>query len=291
MRYFCLITLLFGATITFASSADLGRLLPQYPRAEMVEFEDTKAVTTHEIVIGSLRSRQGKTAPESSLFVTGRRIASTWAIPDEQRPERVYGFYRQRLADLGEVLFECEGFECGSSNHWANDIFNRQILYGPAQDQHYLMVRIDRDVTYYVALYVAQRGTRQLYAHTDVVITETEYTEATGAAIVDELISGGRFVIDAGAQTAVVDSVVDAMRLQPLMRIAVVSHQRKQRGESVDQAISRSREFAEQYRADLISAGISSTRLQAYGVGPLSPVDRKLIDRIELVLISNDERP
>lgn len=292
MRYYSLIPILVCfATGAAASAADVSTLLPQYPRAELVEFEDSKSVSTHEIVTGSLRSRQGTTVPERSEFVTGRRIASTWYIPDEQRTERVYDFYRSTLVEEGEVLFECQGFDCGSSNHWANNIFDRQILYGPPQDQHYLVVRVDRDVTYYVALYLNMRGTRKLYAHTDVIVSENQYREVNGAAIVDALISDGRFVIDDGSQDAVVQAVVEAMAMEPLLRIAVVGHQRKQRGESVGQAIARSQGVADQYRERLIGAGINQTRLQAHGVGPLSPVDRKLIDRLELVLISNDERP
>jgi len=280
---------LLGAVDAVGSSAAVSELLPQYPRAELEEFYDAKSVSTHEIVTGSLRSKGGNTVPEDSEFVTGRRVASTWFIPNEQRTDLVYQFYRKRLTEMGEVMFECKGYECGSSNHWANNIFGRSILYGPPQDQHYLLTRIDRDSTYYVALYVNMRGTRKLYVHTDVIVSETQYAEIGGASIVEDLVSKGRFVIDTGAEDAVTDAVVEAMSLEPLMRIAVVAHERKQRGESVDQAIARSREVAERYRSQLIEAGINRTRLQAHGVGPLSPVDRKLVSRIELVLISNDE--
>ncbi len=292
MRHYSLIVCLVWFTAdVYASAAAVTELLPQFPRAELVEFEDTQTVAIHEVVTGSLRSRGGTTVPESSEFVTGSRVASTWSIPDEQRTDRVYEFYRSRLAEMGEVLFECQGFDCGSSNHWANKIFKRQIIFGPPQGQHYLVVRVDQDVTYYVAVYLNLRGTGRLYAHTDVIVSESQYTDVTGAVIVDALVSEGRFVMDSGTQDAAIGSVVEAMGIEPLMRIAVVAHERKQRGESVEQAIARSGEIASDYRAQLIEAGINQTRLQAHGIGPLSPVDRKLIDRIELVLISNDERP
>ncbi len=292
MRHYALTLLLvFAPSPGFASASDVSKLLPQYPRAELVEFEDTRTVATHEVITGSLRSKGGNTVPEESRFVTGRRVASTWAIPDEQRTDRVYDFYRERLTALGEVLFECQGFDCGSSNHWANNVFGRQILFGPPRDQHYLVVRVEQQQTYYVALYVTLRGTRKLYAHTDVIVEESQYANLNGAALVESLIRDGRFVIDAGEQDSVVTPVVEAMAQEPLLRIAVVAHERKQRGESVEQAIARSRDLAEAYRQRLVAAGVNGTRLSAYGVGPLSPVDRKLIDRIEIVLISNDEKP
>lgn len=280
-----------GPNLAMASAEAVADLLPQYPRAELVEFEDAKKVATHELITGALRSKGGNIVPENSEFVTGRRIASTWFIPNEQRTDLVYRFYRERLVPKGTLLFECEGRECGSSNHWANNIFRRPILYGPPQYQHYFLLRIDEAAsTYYVATYITMRGTRKLYVHADVIVREAQYTDLTGSAIVDALVRDGHFVIDAGAGEAVVASVLEAMQLEPLLRIAVVGHRRKQRGEALEQAITRSKQVAESYRARLIEAGVNGTRLQAFGVGPLAPMNRKVIDRLELVLISNDER-
>ncbi len=271
------------------AATSLTDLLPQFPRAELVEVEESKSLSTHEVITGALRSRAGTTVPEDSRFVTGRRAASTWHIPDEQRTDVVYAYYREHLLARGESLFECAGFDCGSSNHWANNVFRRPILYGPPQNQRYLLVRIDADRSYFVALYVALRGTRKLYVHTEVIIGDDRVEEVSGATIVDALASTGRFVIAAGTESGYVDSIVAAMAIEPLMRIAVVGHDRRVRGESVEQTIARSRATADSFRQMLVTAGISSTRINSYGVGPLSPLDRKVIERLELVLISREE--
>lgn len=271
-----------------AAALELSSLIPEYPRSELVEYEDEKEIKTHEIIMGTLKKSGGIVEPEASEFVVGRRVASTWYIPNEQRTRLVRDFFRERLAGKGEIVFECSGYDCGSSNYWANNVFHRSILYGPEQDQHYFLTRIDDKHTYYVATYIALRGTRKLYAHTDVVISEREPEVLSGAGIVEGLQSKGRVVIDAGAIDESIDNVVEAMRLAPLMRIAVVSHLRRQRGESVPQAIARSEVIAQEFVDSLIEHGVNRTRVQAYGVGPLSPIDRDIVERLELVLISND---
>lgn len=271
-----------------AAALQLSSLIPEYPRSELVEYEDEKEIKTHEIIMGTLKKSGGIVEPEASEFVVGRRIASTWYIPNEQRTRLVKNFFRDRLAEKGEIVFECSGYDCGSSNYWANNVFDRSILYGPEQNQHYFLTRIDDEHTYYVATYVALRGTRKLYAHADVIISEREQEVLSGAGIVEGLQSKGRVVIDAGAIDESVDNVVEAMRLAPSMRIAVVSHLGRERGESVPQTIARSEEIAKAFVDSLIERGVNQTRVQAYGVGPLSPLDRDIVERLELVLISND---
>ncbi|MEX2328020.1 MAG: DUF4892 domain-containing protein, partial [Pseudomonadales bacterium] len=196
-------------------------------------------------------------------------------------------FYRERMEALGEILFECKGYRCGSSNYWANSVFGRSILYGPAQYQHYFLTEIVSDTTYYVATYVALRGTREIYVHLDVV-AEKASTTIDGARIVAALESKGRFVIDAGDETASIAPILEAMQIKPLMRVAIVRHGERQQGESVEAAIERTGTVASEFVRQLVAEGVNETRIEAFGVGPLAPVGRDLVDRTEIVLLSTD---
>jgi len=289
LAVFTVMVLLMSPCVSIAAETDLSSLIPQYPRSELVEFTEDKEIATHEIMMGALKKSGGIVEPEASEYVVGRRVASTWYIPNEQRTEVVSDFFKDRLKSKGEIVFECKGYGCGSSNYWANNVFKRAILYGPEEYQHYFLTRIDGEgTTWYVATYVALRGTRKLYAHTDIVIVESAHKQAGGAAIVRALESDGKYVIDVGEEDKTLDGIVEAMQLEPLFRIAVVQHARKQQGESVPQAIARSEEMARRYVAKLVARGVNSSRVQAYGVGPLAPVNRDVVDRLELVLISSD---
>lgn len=282
----------FGLTIVtlahFAqgSEAVVSRMLPQYPRAELVESSDTGEVARHEIILGTVKKSGGIDRPEASRFVVGRRITSTWFIPDEQRTEVVRDFYRERLSAQGDIVFECEGYRCGSSSYWANTVFGRSILYGPAEYQRYFLTQIEADKTYYVGTYVALRGTRKLYVHADVVVADKASSSVDGASIVAALESMGRFVIAAGEEGATIAAIVEAMQIKPLIRIAVVRHGEKQRGESINEAIDRTGATAREFTRQLVAQGVDETRVEGFGVGPLVPVERDALDRTEIVLIS-----
>ncbi len=278
--------LLAGAAV--ASPSAVQEMLPRYPRADLAAFSDSKEVSQHEVILGVLKNNAGDVRAEASIFVTGRRIASTWYIPDEERTDVVAAFYRERLAKLGEVLFDCQGRDCGPSNHWANQIFGRAILFGPEQYQHYFLTRIsDADATYFVGTYVSLRATRKLYVHTDVIIAEGEDL-STGASIVKALKDNGWFAIEVGDETRMAPAVAEAMMLEPLFRLAVVGHTRKQRGESVERSIVRSETQARRFVDQLVGLGTNQTRIISHGAGPLLPRDRDRVDRIELVLIQSD---
>jgi hypothetical protein len=268
-----------------AESIDIESMIPQYPRSELVQSVEGKEIAKHEIMLGALKKTAGFVQADRSEFVVGRRISSTWLVPDEERTDVVASFFRSRLEPLGKVLFECKGYECGSSNYWANNVFSRAILYGPEQYQRYFVTKIERDATYYVATYIALRGTRKLYAHTDIIVTDKQ--AQGGALILATLVAKGRVVIDTLTGTQIVDDVAEAMTLDPALRIGVVGHARKLRGESVAQAVARSEQNARVVVSQVIAQGINLSRIEAYGVGPLSPMDREIVDRLELVLISD----
>ena len=253
----------------------------RYPSAEVVRVSEDMTVASHELMLGAMRRNNTLVTPEASRFVQGTRVSTTYFVPSEQRPDVVASYYESLLTKDGTMLFSCRGRSCGSSNDWANGVFDESILYGPDQDQRYFIAEAGDTIR---MVYIGLRGTRKLYVN----VTEIDTGNAVGsfANLAEQLIRDGRYVVDESRLSAELDTIAEWTASQDTYRFAVVVHERKRRGETVREAVSRTTEKAEGLMTELVGRGVSSTRIEAYGVGPLSPIDQANIDRVELVLIS-----
>lgn len=271
-------------------SSAITRFLEPYPRSELLEHSERADNETFRIPLGAPKRTGGVVGPETSEIVVGKRTATTWFVPNEQRTQVVYDFFKEQIARRGTILFECSGLSCGSSNYWANTVFERSILFGLDQEQRHLLVRIDEDSTWYLSIYVVLRGTRALHAHVDLIVAapKAKVVAVDENTIIAALRRSARFAMGANEIATALPKVVDALKLEPSFRIAVVGHASLSAGESVTDAISRSERSAQDVRNRMIAAGISPARLEAYGVGPLSPIN-SMLDRVEIVLINRAE--
>lgn len=145
--------------------AGLELVLP--PGAELVESETAEQAARHMVVLGSLERVNQQLVPEGSEFVFGTKSTWTWHLPQSRRTRDVSRDFEAQLADLQQV-FHCRGRGCGPSNYWANQIFERAILYGPVQHQYYRAFRLN-DTDSYLLVYVGQRATRKIYLHIEYV--------------------------------------------------------------------------------------------------------------------------
>ena len=262
--------------------------LDAYPGAELVGSNSDPKVTTRRIFLGSLEKINNVLEPESLEFVSGSRQSSTYYIPDERRVGKVVEFYRDQLNKSARILFECSGRDCGSSNYWANTVFQAPILYGPEQYQNYLVGKTT-DQGDYVSIYIGQRGTRKIYVHVETTITSLESPIADEVAISAALTSQGRYVIPLVEGDTNIDSIVEAvaksMNNNRRIRLTLVAHDNLLDGETIKQGQQRTLRLSESVRSALVSAGIAEDRLSAYGVGPLSPREDKDSPRLELLVI------
>ncbi|MCB1647372.1 MAG: DUF4892 domain-containing protein [Pseudomonadales bacterium] len=264
--------------VPFASAADY--LFPPFPGAELTEASAEPATTVHQVMTGSLKKIGNEISPEASVFVRGLRTRETWSVPDEHRTSLIFDYYAGRISEQAVTLFSCAGRDCGSSNFWANSVFGERILYGPEQYQHYLVAAGPGG---YFLLYVAQRATGKVYVHLEFISDETQ-VNLTPEQLLVELEAGMKvtFAIDVSDEELAVLAV--ALNRIKALSVLIVAHDSRQRGESVADAISRTQETAAALQAKLIKLGIASSRLEAWGAGPLMPVDGVLRPRIEIVL-------
>lgn len=157
-----------GAFASVANAADLPGsrdfdALPRYPQAQIVAFKEQQ-VLERTYPLDSIRRISGRLRMNDQVTASGQLTAVTYLLPAVHTG--IEAFERARnslLASGAELLFWCEGRECGSSSLWANEIFGRSTLYGPEARQAYLLARLPGDPDRLMALYGITRGNGRPY--------------------------------------------------------------------------------------------------------------------------------
>lgn len=271
----------------------------RFPGSVIVDYHLEES-TVYTLPLGRMQRATGRVAPSQSERFQGALRRITYEIPEGFSGQEVYNYFRdQLLANDQRELFACQGRGCGSSNFWANDVFNNRILYGPEPSQFYTAstyqgIANGGDVEGYAALYVVTRGNRRMYAHLDFLEIGAAQAaerargpeamwlrlEQEGVVSVPDLSfnEDDQLIDDGGIQV-----VQELMQNQGLLQVYVVGH--LQGSDDLDNLLQRSRSRAEQVVARLLDAGVDAQRVEAQGVGPLAPYCRPgpCTQRIELV--------
>ena len=273
-----------------------GLQMPLYPGAVLVQetppATSTPATSSHALVLGALEKVNNELVPERIETLRGIKTTRTWYLPEARRTAEVGRFFEQPLSALGQMLFQCRGRECGSSSSWANKIFNRPILYGPEQHQHYYVLKT-ADGSSFLTLYIGQRATRKIYLHIEHIAPALPSEH-----VLARRVSEGRYVFTPSSDDEYPPELVQmiakalseaARSEEPLsesgtgIAFALVVHDRLAPGEALEAAISRSQRQAESLAA-AIQTG-TSVQLHARGLGPLAPSAIYGARRIELVVL------
>jgi hypothetical protein len=244
----------------------------------------------------------GRVAPSRIERMTGNLRRITYQIPDGFTAEDAFEHFSEQLLTTDEVaLYECQGRGCGSSNYWANDVFENRVLYGPVEGQYYMAAGYrssdnGEPVRGYAALYAVTRGNRRVYAHLDflelpegagqpLMVTPDairRQLEQSQAAVIPRLTFDAD---DALVEDGGIELIVEALQRDTLLEVYVVAHLRDP-GVAVERMLERSTARATQVLERLLEEGIDDGRVSAHGAGPLAPWCRAgdCDERIELVL-------
>jgi hypothetical protein len=269
-----------STSVAAAQSVDL------YPRAELVKAESDAVSRRRQVILGTLKKIRNEVRPEAAIWVEGTLDRQTFHVPDARSSDAVAAHFQQVLADSGEILFQCAGRDCGSSNIWSSTIFERPIIYGPARYQSYFVARLAASPSgnasaqqEYLIVYVAQRATRKVYFHIDRILGAplAETGTVTPSVLVAALEDRGAYRLDgdprAGLSTDVA-ILARALRDRPDLAVAVVCRLPGS-GESIDELVRRSHQLADAVVATLIASGVGEQQVSAHGIGPLAPVEGK----------------
>jgi hypothetical protein len=151
-----------SAMADVAGSRDL-EVLPRYPGSQIVSF---KEVAAQERIYpqGPIRRISGRLRYESEISAAGHFTSLTYELPRNHTSAEVFAVARETLQAKGaELLYWCEGRECGSSSLWANAVFDNATLTGADDQQAYALLRLAEPADSLLALYSITRGNRRAY--------------------------------------------------------------------------------------------------------------------------------
>lgn len=220
--------LLFAGTAGAADtpgSADL-EALSRFAQAQIVDYRQDQ-VQERVYPQDSIRRISGKLRMAAQVTVSGELTAITYLLPATHTGIEAFTQARGELLRQGaELLFWCEGRECGSSSLWANAIFGKSMLYGPEGQQAYLLARLPEVDGSLVALYGITRGNGRPYLHVEQLRPEQPLGEVlpTAATLLRQLRSTGELQLPrlADEPTAEWGGILASMlRLDSTMRISL----------------------------------------------------------------------
>ena len=183
-------------------AAQLGpQAVEPFRMAEVTDVTSTQA-SLYYLPLDKIHRSGGGWEPRKILTIKGDVLSSVYKISRSAVLDEVYLHYKSQInASSSNILFECTGRGCGSSNAWANNFFKDYRLNGADGDQ-YLLVTQQQDKFH--VMYVNRRGAGDVMVRLDQIIqasSETPNAFAFNEQIaVTDIPSIRRFLEDNGDQ-------------------------------------------------------------------------------------------
>ncbi len=186
-----------AAAADVAGSQDLS-VLPRFARSEIVDFSQTSG-QERVFPAGSIRRISGQLRMEAQVATLGQLTALTYALPAEHSSSEAFDAARASLQRQGaQLLFWCQGRDCGSSTLWANNVFANAQLNGGDDQQSYALLRLAPPLQdSLLALYGITRGNRRAYLHVEQLNASAPLGELlpSPATLLRELKSSGELLL------------------------------------------------------------------------------------------------
>jgi len=218
-----LAALLLGLWCLNGQAAGLERL--HFAHAETVQQHEQSEVL-RIYPQGTLRRVSNQVRYEAQIRAEGHLSVRTLQLPSGQQAlADALISARETLQQSGaELLYWCEGRECGSSALWANTVFAQAQLYGPDDQQSYLLYRLPApEANSLLALYAITRGNRRSYLHIEQLDANAALGELLPAAatLLKQLREQGELVLPAldSPTTAWAQRLAQCLNLASTLRV------------------------------------------------------------------------
>lgn len=220
----------------------------------------TQSVRDYRFALGAVVKINRDVRIDKEQQLSGELTRTTWEMPKSFDPDDLLIELRDQVVkQKGEILFECAGRDCGTSNIWANDLFNNTDLLGRDDFQRYFAAKLDDQ---YLAAYAVRRGNRRVYLHLD------QITEAEQSVPWLELLVDRGWVKLPNIEEPTLKLLADHLQ-DSRSPVRLVGHQ-----QGADQGIAEqeSKRLVERVAAYLVDrAGVESGQLEVHGLGALAP--------------------
>lgn len=255
-----------------------------HPGLKSIEVTEVTESNIHRLITSRVKRQSGDVRPETEEFVRGVKQSETFSVSRAHDPDEIVTFYRDQFSNLGQIIFECQGRDCGPSNYWSNQVFELPRLYGPLEYQHYILAKLDSEQIDYVVLYFSQRGTGARYMHQELIGDVNDRFVTDNRLVASMLRLQRRFVFDdTPAMLAVVRDVVNE---NSDFHLAVVAHAGPLTDDTLEGSVKKTTALAEQIKQKLTEMGADTSKLSAIGAGPTAPTARANGKRLELVKLN-----
>ncbi|MGG2397054.1 DUF4892 domain-containing protein [Pseudomonas sp. SH1-B] len=220
---------LLAADVDVAGSRDL-EALPRFPASHIVAFKE-QAGAERIYPQGSVRRISGRLRYEREVLTQGQHVAVTYELPRTHSADQVFTAAREALLKQGaELLYWCQGRECGSSSLWANAVFDNSTLYGSDDQQAYALLRLaEPNHESLLALYSITRGNRRAYLHAEQLDADAPLGTLlpTPATLLRQLRSDGQLQlpVDAQADSAWGEVLARSLNLDSTLRVSLSGNQ------------------------------------------------------------------
>jgi hypothetical protein len=138
-----------------------------FPRAKLMHAEPMGNVE-YRLVLSGLKNRATVISGKVERLINADVKRELWQLSSNHNLQQVMDYYLDQWAG-GEVLYRCSGLDCGSSNFWANKIFNNSKLYGRDSNQSYAVVIDPKQKDKIHVIYAIQRSKQSIYFNIDEV--------------------------------------------------------------------------------------------------------------------------
>jgi hypothetical protein len=157
------------ALLAFAQLALAAPEIQVWSRSE--EFRrSAPAQVDYLLGLGALQKVRGLWRHKHSETIAGDLQRVTWKVDPGYTAGEGFDWLQGQLPDGSELLFGCEGRQCGSSAQWASRVFEERELYGHDDRQRYAAWRYtDSDGTWTIVLYASDRANRRHFLHMDLL--------------------------------------------------------------------------------------------------------------------------
>jgi len=160
-------------SIAFAvASFDSNAVIPAYSHASL-ESQQTNVDEEHQFLLSTPKRISNTLSIEQEVLLSGERHDLLLKIKTTGSSKEAFIFYQELFVEQGAISYSCEERACGSSNYWANSIFNESKLYGRDSEQYYLAGHLSvQEQSYFVSVYIVMNGRKQQYIYLSYILLD-----------------------------------------------------------------------------------------------------------------------
>lgn len=270
-------------TLTLTPAATAEPELPGLPYGISLIDAGGPRSGIHILPLGATRRAMSEWQLEERNRIQGQLWHRTWQLPQTTEAKEFHQLMLDSWAQQGgRLLFHCKERSCGSSNHWANQVFGVKELYAPDDQQYFSALQWQyAEADHYIALYTVERANRRRYSHLLWIETEASQEVLPAGVALTALASGEPVFVPDGLTPEQKSVWLD--RLQALLaeqagwQLVIVGHYfgdgvggETEVSEAKLQALKQSSEtMASDWASALVKAGVPDERLTRFGLGPL----------------------